>query len=392
LGLLGSCFAAKATFYVSTSGNDTAAGDESNPFLTLGAALAAGASSNGTEGVLINVGAGIYTSPGNAGLTYTIDTLFQYYQDDNSNSTVVEFACVDANTDVYFNAANNFVLDGNDGDSNIMFDIVNCKTGVSFYNTLPGNTTYNDYYLHILFTNFGANDLGIDVQNVYQVLIQDSSFNGTNTFAIQAQGNGTGGYTFSQVEVDRVVFNNAGAININSFDTGKLEDITYQGGNSGAFVLRDGAWQAVSLTISDSTTGARSNGAGLNLQNANITLSQSSFTNCQAANGGAIYFENVDASLDTVTFTNNYCMDPDCVGGAYAHYNSLITISSLSGLTFTGNNASYGGAIEFYGTILGYDIEELVFDNNTAVVNGSCIDCCSSTGCGFALNITGDLQ
>jgi len=391
--LLGSCLA-QATFYVSsTTGNDTNVGDQSAPFATLGAALAAATSPNSTEtSLVINVAAGIYTSVGNAGLTYTIDTIIQFYEESSVNGTVADFACVDSNTDVFFNAANNFVIDGNDGNENIVFNVYNCLTGVSFVNTLSGNTTYNDYLLQVLFTNFGANTNGVVSNNVYSVKITDSSFNGTTTMAIQAQGNGTAG-GISIVEIDRTVFFNAGQVNINSFAQGILEDVTYEGGNAGAFIIQNGAWDVDVLTVSDSTTGALGNGGCLNLQDANITLSDSSFTNCQAAgNGGAIYFQNVDASLDSVTFTNNFCGSVNCVGGAYAHQNSLNTSSSMSSVTFNGNNATYGGAMELYGNIIDYGVTDLVFNNNTAVINGSCIDCCSSAGCGFDLNVTDAIQ
>jgi len=380
----------RVQYYVSAlTGNDTNVGDESEPFASLAAALAAAsnATSNPDNAVEINIAAGVYTGVENVGLVYTTDTLIQYYAAEDVNATTVDFACENPLTDFYFNAANNFVIDGNDNDENIVFNIYNCFTGIYFDNVLPINVTYNDYYLHVLYTNFGSNVVGVASSNVYEVLVQDSGFNGTTTFAIQASGNGTGGAGFSQVEIDRVTFFNAGAIAVDNFDTGKIEDVTVSVSNIGAFILADGAWDIEGLTVNETSTLLE--GGALSLQNANVTLKNSDFTNCGASAGGAIYFKTVDASLTSVTFTDCYCTGITCTGGAYAHQNSLLTTSSLSDLTFTGNNASYGAGIELSGTILGYDVTGLVFNDNTAIYNGSCIDCCAGLGCtGFTLNVT----
>lgn len=376
--LLTFCLAVSAQLdlYVSqTSGNDTNSGtSDDDAYATLSAAITASSDYNVTnpenQNVVIYISGGVYNV---TGLNVVQNTQILYW-DESDAPTVVNFQGNDKTKDTYFIVANTFVLNGDNGDGAISFRFDNLKTAISFDNT---NATAV-YTLSVLYTLFEEVYQGIYAVNVNQLLLQQSLFNSSYTAdPINADGPGLG--TDSNFEIDQTDFNNvAGVVNVeNGYDEGILKDITWVGGTKGAFILVDGSWEVSDLNVTDATTGSTTSGAAIDFTNGIIEITDSHFTGCVAHNGGAVYLESVDASLTSVTFT-------DCTsifsGGAYAHNGSYNTTSSMEDVTFQSNNATnYGGAIELYGAFLGLSLYNVAFNNNTAGINGSSIDCCGAS-------------
>jgi predicted outer membrane repeat protein len=93
-----------------------------------------------------------------------------------------------------------------------------------------------------------------------------------------------------------------------------------------------------------------------------VTISGSTFTGNNATSGGAIYNYGT-LTVTSSTFTNNTATN---YGGAINNQNTL----TITGSTFTGNTADYGGAISHEGTLT---VTDSTFTNNTATNYGGAI-------------------
>ncbi len=147
--------------------------------------------------------------------------------------------------------------------------------------------------------------------------------------------------------------------------TGNYENVTIQNAKSGAIYTNDktSAFKDV-LFVNNSNSGT---GGALNAKS-NTTITGGTFlNNTKASHGGAIFTAsgsgNYTLSVQKTLFHSNNATS----GGAVRVDNAAV----ISGATFTGNESSYGGAINIEGTCTVN--EKTSFINNTATEYGGAI-------------------
>ena len=151
----------------------------------------------------------------------------------------------------------------------------------------------------------------------------------------------------------------------------QLRNITLTRGNSGAQPFGGAILANTSTRLSLDNVSIRnslattSGGAIATFAGVTLDINRSRFTNNLAANGGAIATRAI-VSISGSTFTNNNASGGQ--GGAIQSYEQNLTVS---GSTFGSNGASDGGAILKSAGVLA--ITESSFDQNTSANNGGAI-------------------
>jgi hypothetical protein len=177
-------------------------------------------------------------------------------------------------------------------------------------------------------------------------------------------------------------FSASGLLYYTDFAEGLIRNVTFDGGNSGAFEVRNcGELEISELSVTNTYVTGSPGGALYVVGNASdttnstwtvVSVTDSNFVSCTSdQEGGAASFNYANAYILDSTFT--LCTGKN--GGAISLSNSVN--SSVVGSNFTGNSADYGGAIELNDYIYGFSLEDLVFINNTVNGDGSCLDCCN---------------
>ena len=138
-------------------------------------------------------------------------------------------------------------------------------------------------------------------------------------------------------------------------DTAALDGVTISGGNAngaprinidafgGGMYNKDGAPRLVDVTLSDNSAGGR--GGGMFTSAGAPTLADVTFADNDGANaGGGLQVDSGSAALADVTFEGNTSRG---VGGGMCLSNPddvpVVPDVTLSGVTFTGNSAQWGG-------------------------------------------------
>lgn len=284
----------------------------------------------------------------------------------------MSFHC-DSPLDFYFlvGSGASFVINGNNGSGKTMFVISKC-----------GNALYskqNVESFNVSYTNF---DSGFYIAlaseaKVNKIVLEDCSFVGPNAYILSFDatlGGKEPGTDYSVSMARLNISHDGGSFYLVGY-SGSFTDILYSAGPNTAIKIQLGTWNFTNVHISSNTAGGVETFAGaMMVERAVVTLTQSSFSKCNAGNAGAVYFNDVNAQVRDVVFTDCFCTAQNCQGGAFSHFSSVS--SELTNVTFIGNRASYGAAIELRGIIDSYSINGAMFINNTAEVTGSCIDCC----------------
>ncbi len=148
----------------------------------------------------------------------------------------------------------------------------------------------------------------------------------------------------------------------------RSDNLTFSG--AGIRALLTGTLTISDSTISGNRTTNEAFGGGLFLQNGDVTISASTFSNNYSEYGGAVY-ANADSNVTVTnsTFAMNSVSDDG--GAIYAGYQGTPTVS-ITGSTFTQNTAQKsGGAVQIYDGQL--SLVNITLSGNMATENGGAV-------------------
>ena len=121
----------------------------------------------------------------------------------------------------------------------------------------------------------------------------------------------------------------------------------------------------VSGSIFESNS-AGTTGGGLYARRSDVRLSESGFSDNRARWGAATGFENATCNLEACVFMNN---SAERSGGA--SYIEEVSRVNIDGSTFSGNSATFGGAL--YCQVSTLTVDNSVFERGRATETGGCI-------------------